>query len=477
MKNYSKFILIVFLIILSGCNTSTPENEEPDLTVYKGATLFDGTGNEIENSTIVIKDGRIESVGDENTPIPEDAEIIDVGDKYITPGLIESHVHLSATGLFDTRPGRVKEKYLDSLNYYLSAKAWTKNNVEKYYEAYLRSGITGVYDTGGSPWTINLQDTAEGDLNAPHVAAAGPLITANPDVVSTFNLPVEKEFIRLTSDSLGRKVVQYNTLLGSTGIKIFEMPADDIEFMSRAKTVAEEAHNVGNKLIVHVYGLDDAKAALKLGAKLLVHSLRYQEVDEEFIKLFKENNALYTPNIGAKRGITYSMQALIGKAGDINDPTQVLDERTLRLLKYPGEYISSLDTVGVQEFIEALGSEEFKKVQDIRLENLKKLWEAGVKIVVGTDAGNPGILHGISYYDELEIMQEAGIPAEELIIMATRNGAMAMERLDDIGTLEKGKMADLIILEKDPSEDISNIRSITHVMRGGLLRPVDEPFK
>jgi len=109
--------------------------------------------------------------------------------------------------------------------------------------------------------------------------------------------------------------------------------------------------------------------------------------------------------------------------------------------------------------------------------NLKKLFDAGILIAVGTDAGNPGTLHGISIFDELESMQETGIPASELIVMATRNGAMAMERDDDFGTLEKGKMADLIILEKDPSQNISHMRSITHVMRGGLLRTVNEKME
>ncbi|MBZ9628820.1 amidohydrolase family protein [Psychroflexus sp. CAK1W] len=465
------------LIFFISCNNS--DNTNPEYTVYQGATLFDGTGKKIDSSIIIINKGRIEAVGDENTAIPDNAEIIDITGKYITPGLIDAHVHLSATGLFDTRPGQAKEKYLDSLNYYLSAKAWTKNNVEKYYEAYLRSGVTGVYDTGGAPWTISLQETAENDLNAPHVAASGTLITpASEEFVNSINPPVEKEMIRLTSDSLGRKVVQYNTYLGSTGIKIWGLALEDEEFMSRMEAVADEVEKLGNKLIIHTHVLDDAKAALQLGAKLLVHGVSHKVVDEEFINLFKKNNALYTPNIGWKKASIYSMEALIGEAGDIEDPNQVLDERTRRFIQSPGEYISSLDTTGVQEGIKGLRSEEFKKGHDsIPMLNLKKLWEAGVTIVVGTDAGNPGMLHGISYYDELEKMQEAGIPASDLIVMATRNGAMAMERLNDIGTLEKGKMADLIILEKDPSEDISNIRSITHVMRGGLLRPVNEKFE
>jgi imidazolonepropionase-like amidohydrolase len=171
------------------------------------------------------------------------------------------------------------------------------------------------------------------------------------------------------------------------------------------------------------------------------------------------------------------MMALLGEKIEINDPNKVVDRRTLKFLNYPEEYIKQFDTLTVQDYIDFSLSDGYKRSDSLELVNLKKLWEEGITITVGTDASIPGSLHGISYYNELEKMQEAGISAEELIIMATRNGAMAMERLDDIGTLEKGKMADLIILEKDPSEDISNVRSITHVMRGGLLRPVNEKFK
>ena len=108
--------------------------------------------------------------------------------------------------------------------------------------------------------------------------------------------------------------------------------------------------------------------------------------------------------------------------------------------------------------------------------NLKKLYDAGITIAVATDAGNPGTFHGISISDEMEAMQKAGIPANELIIMATKNGAMAMDRSNDFGILEKGMMADLIILDQNPSLDIANMRSILQVMRGGQLRPVNKKF-
>ncbi len=103
------------------------------------------------------------------------------------------------------------------------------------------------------------------------------------------------------------------------------------------------------------------------------------------------------------------------------------------------------------------------------LDNLKRMHEEGITIAVSTDAGNPGTLHGISIYDEMEAMQAAGIRAKDIILMATKNGAMAMDRLNDFVTLENGKMADLIILASDPSTDISNMRSITSLQNHFLF--------
>jgi imidazolonepropionase-like amidohydrolase len=117
---------------------------------------------------------------------------------------------------------------------------------------------------------------------------------------------------------------------------------------------------------------------------------------------------------------------------------------------------------------------ETDRVSEQQLRNLKRLHDSGVKVVVGTDAGNPGTLHGVSIYEEMEAMQSAGISPEDMIVIATKNGAESMRRGDDFGTLEKGKFANLIILESDPSQDISNMRSITHTMIKGKLMKVDE---
>jgi imidazolonepropionase-like amidohydrolase len=102
-------------------------------------------------------------------------------------------------------------------------------------------------------------------------------------------------------------------------------------------------------------------------------------------------------------------------------------------------------------------------------ENLRRVRASGRTIVVATDAGNPLTLHGPSIFAELEAMQAAGLPPTDILGMATRNGALAMGRLQDFGTLEAGKLADLLILVEDPRTDVRAFRSRTHVIRGGRM--------
>lgn len=446
------------------------QQKEPEYLVLNGATVFDGQGNTIVESVIVIKDGRIKSIGDQKIEIPANSEVIDTKGKFITPGLIDAHMHFAQTGFFDGRPDVVDVR--DSLDFQ-ELQLQLQANPESYYEAYLRSGVTAVYDVGGFHWSIARQDSAEQDLSAPHVAAAGPLLSGFPEErLATFNTEDQKQMIYLSSPAFGREKVIEHTGLGSTGIKIWGVRLDDVGFMEGLKAVAEETKAQGNKLIVHATDLDQAKEALRLGAKVLVHSVDNVEVDEEFIELAKVNDVIYLPTMTVVRGYLNAFRSLKGEM-EITDPNNVLDERAKSHFQSSEKFFRFYQ--GAEQFENRM--EGFEKritaSEEIMAINLKKLHEAGIVIAVATDAGNPGTLHGIAIYDEMEAMQKAGIAAADLITMATKNGASAMERSADFGTLENGKMADLIILENDPSSDISNMRSITHVMRGGQLKAIN----
>jgi imidazolonepropionase-like amidohydrolase len=470
MKKFIPFLLASLLLIVA---CSTPTEQTAKRTVLNGATLYDGNGTSIKNSIIIIKEGKIEAIGGQELAIPAGAEVVDVKGKYITPGLIDAHIHFAQTGFFDGRPDVVDLR--DTIPFD-ELQADLKANPASYYEAYLRSGVTGVYDVGGFLWSIARQDSAENNLSAPHVAAAGPLFSAqSAERLAVYNTADGQQMIHLSSAEFGRATVKKHTQLGATGIKIWGVQLSDTAFMSSLAAVADETTKRGNKLIVHSTSLDEAKEALRLGAKVLVHSVDDAVVDDEFIQLAKANEVIYLPTMTVVRGYLRTFRSL-QKERMIEDPNKVMDERAKKFLTTSTAYFSFFPAEADLEKAMLGFEQRIDTMEKVMALNIKKLYDAGITIAVATDAGNPGTFHGISIYDEMEAMQKAGIPTNDLIAMATKNGAMAMDRSADIGTLEKGKMADLIILANDPSKDISNMRSITHVMRGGLLRAVYKKF-
>ncbi|MDZ7719132.1 MAG: amidohydrolase family protein [Balneolaceae bacterium] len=461
---------LCFLVPLFGfiftCSVSA--QNEAEITVYRGATLFDGSGSDpIENSIIVIEGDRIDCVGTlSDCDIPDDSNMIDLSGKFITPGLIDAHVHFFQTGFFDSRPDA-----LDITGTYPFAEvaAYQKLNPQRYYDAYLCSGITGVYDVGGFSWSIDFQEQAEENPSAPHVAAAGPLIT--PALNAPFDLPSDKVLVNLSSAEVGIKTVQYLSALGSTGIKFWQLAADNEQYMERVEATADEIRRQDNQMIAHATSLNQAKAALRNGTKLLVHSVSDTEIDDEFIELAKLHETFYNPTLIVSSGYRMAYQAAAGiEPLEIDDPKGCVDQKTRRLIETASQFKDHARfSPAFMENLEKF-DRQLHRVNQTDVKNLMTVYEADIPIVVGTDAGNPGTLHGISIFDEMEAMQEAGIPANDIIVMATQNGAKAMQRFEDFGTLEAGKFANIVILDEDPSKDISNMRSRTHVvMKGKLL--------
>lgn len=461
------FVLLIALIF--SCRASAQNGG--GVTVFKGATLFDGTGSEpIENSVIVIQGRQIDCVGTESDcEIPADAEVMDLNGKFITPGLIDAHVHFFQTGFFDSRPDA-----LDITDTYPfpEVAAYQKLKPQRYYDAYLCSGITGVYDVGGMSWSIDFQKEAEVNPKAPHVAAAGPLIT--PALNAPFDLPSDKVLVHLSSSEAGIKTVQYLSALGSTGIKFWQLADEDEEYMDRVEATAEEIKKQGNQMIAHATSLNQAKAALRNGTKLLVHSVSDTEVDDEFMELAKQNGTFYNPTLIVSSGYRIAYQAAAGiEPMKIDDPKGCVDQKTRKLIETASQFgdhqrFSPAFLENLEKF-----DPQLHRVNQTDVQNLMTVYEAGIPIVVGTDAGNPGTLHGISIFDEMEAMQDAGIVPDDLIVMATQNGAKAMQRFDDFGTIEAGKFANLVILNENPSEDISHMRSRTAVMIKGKLIDIE----
>ena len=445
-----------------------PPGTPPPPRALVGGTLVDGTGAPpVPGATVVIRAGKIVCAG-KNCDVPAGVTVVDTRGSWITPGLVDAHVHFSQTGWADGRPDAfdVRDRYP-----YEKVVAGLAANPERWFRSQLCSGTTAVFDVGGYAWTIDLEEKAGEDSRAPHIAAAGPLLST---LDFWLNLPAERQFLFLENPESARTGVRYLKERGADAVKVWYIvtPQRAVEDSAPSVLAAGEAAKAqGLPLIVHATGLAEAKVALRAGAKLLVHGVSDQPVDEEFIRLARAAGTVYCPTLSVFSGYVRLAEAVRDrKAPTLDDPNGCVDpgtraklEETARLP--PPESVAA----NIQRQRARLDS-----VERFGSANLKALAAAGIPIAMGTDAGNPLTLHGPSVYAEMEAMQRAGMTPMQVLVASTRGGSRAMGREKQIGTIEKDKVADLLVVAGDPTADIAHLRQLRYVVRGGVVRSIEE---
>jgi imidazolonepropionase-like amidohydrolase len=448
---------------------SAPASTPPPPRALAGATLVDGTGAPpVKDAVVLIRDGKIECAGSrEKCPITEGYGTLDVSGLFIAPGLIDAHVHFSQTGWADGRPDSIdmRDRYP-----YEKVQAGLRAHPETFFRSYLCSGVTAVFDVGGYPWTWDLRSRAEKDTAAPHVAAAGPLLSTRDHWL---NLPAERQFIYLSDEKTARDGVHYLSSFGTSAVKVWFIVDPNRNFDEMAAQVAaggDEAKKAGLPLIVHATGLREAKAALKAGARLLVHSVWDLPVDDEFIHLMQENKSIYCPTLTVRDGYRRMFEsALSGVPPTVDDPLSCVDAETLARVAESASVGKDKVAPGTTDRFAHLAESDA-----LAGANLKRVHDAGIPIAMGTDAGNPLTLHGASVFAEMEAMEKAGMTPMDVLVASTRGGALAMGRDKDLGTIEAGKIADLVVVAADPTAKIANLRQVRYVIRGGVVRAQEE---
>lgn len=449
---------------------SDPPGTAPPPRALVGATLIDGTGAPpVPDSVVLLRAGKITCAGARAAcPVPADAGVLDLKGTWIAPGLIDAHVHFSQTGWADGRPDALDVR---AEHPYEAVAADLRAHPERFLHADLCSGVTAVLDTGGYPWTLGLEGRAETDTRSPHVAAAGPLLST---LDHWLNLPAERQFVFLRDRASASSAIAALKAGGARFVKVWFIVdrATDVAAMTPlVQAVGEEANQAGLPLIVHATGLAEAKASLRAGARLLVHSVWDQPVDDEFLKLARRAGATYCPTLTVEGGYVRLFRAVAdGQAPEIDDPGHCVDGATRAR-------IAESARLGVARLggadLEAGAARAAERLR-ISAENLQRVHAAGIPIAMGTDAGNPLTLHGPAVYAELEAMQAAGLSPAEVLVAATAGGARAMGREQDLGTLVAGKQADLLVLEGDPTADVRAWRRPRYVVRGGEVRSAAE---
>ena len=444
-----------------------PPGSSPPARAIVGATLVDGTGAAaVPNATIVLRDGRIDCAG--HCSIPAGVTVLDGRGLWVTPGLVDAHVHFSQTGWADGRPDSldVRDKHP-----YEAVEADLKQHPERFFRSQLCSGVTSVFDVGGYAWTVSMAHSTELGAGAPHVAAAGPLLST---VDHWLNLPGEKQLVFIPDADTARKTVRYLASLGSNAVKVWYIvtPERKVEDSAPAVLAAgEEARSAKLPLIVHATGLAEAKVALRAGARFLVHSVDDKPVDDEFLELAKKNGTIYCPTLTVVGGYLRMYDAVLSrKPPTVDDPNGCVDAATRAKV---AESASVAAPAGLAERV-ARRKDSNGAAERTSAANLKRVADAGIPIAMGTDAGNPLTLHGPSVYAEMEAMQAAGMTAMQVLIASTGGGARAMRIDKETGTVEKGKAADLLMVAGDPTKDVANLRKVRYVVRGGVVRSIEE---
>lgn len=396
--------------------------------IYCGK-LIDGIGNNAQSEiTIIVEGNKITDVKKGYLHAPSGVTTIDLKRQTVMPGLMDSHVHLSG----ETSKNRYVEGFV------LNPEDFAFRSVG-YANRTLLSGFTTVRDLGGTI-AVSLRNAINsGYIKGPRIIAAGKSIAttgghADPSNGVNRELmgdPASKEGV-VNSPDEARKAVRQRYKEGSDLIKITATGG----VLSNAKdgagahftedeirAVVQTAKDYGFKVAAHAHGAEGMKRAIRAGVNSIEHGTF---MDDETIELLKKNGTYYVPTITAGKSVADSA-------------------------KIPGYY---------PPLVVPKAIETGPKIQG----TFAKAYKAGVKIAFGTDAGV--FMHGKNYM-EFQYMVEAGMPPMATIQSATIVAADLLGLKDKLGSIEKGKLADIIAVEGDPLTNISAMKNVTFVMKEG----------
>ncbi len=466
MKN----LLCSLLGILALASCAAHPAADASVTAIVGATVVyperDGASAAVPDSTVVIKGSRIRAVGPaKDTPVPAGATLIDGKGKWVIPGLVDAHVHFFQSGNLYTRPDAAD---FNKWNPYTKEVARNQARLPATFKVWIASGVTSVVDIGGPFWNFDMRDAARKADIAPRVAVAGPLISMVDDPKLDLGDP---PIIKITSQDAAGELVERELARKPDYIKVWFIyrKGDDVAANEAiVKAAGDAGHAAGVPLAVHATELVVAKAALRAGADYLVHSIEDQPVDDEFIALAKKNHAIYCPTLFVSMGYRYALSNT-WKATEAEK--RLADPQILAAMndldKIPKDLLP-------ERVAKSMAEPPTPKPSATGLANLRKVWDAGIPVAMGTDAGNIGTLHGPSVFREMELMTQAGLSPLQVLRSATVNGAKAMRLEGEIGVIGKGKLADLVILDADPLADVANLSRIHRVIKDGRLYVPDE---
>jgi imidazolonepropionase-like amidohydrolase len=417
-----------------------------EVKVLQNFTLIDGKGGApVPNAAMVIDNGRIKYAGPKSgLKAPAGAETIDLTGKFVMPGITNLHGHLGNT-----------------IDLVQDPKNFTRENLEKNLKLYASYGVTSVVSMGSdSDLALKVRDEQRaGRPTMTRIYSAGRGFTGvggyPTKAMGMKGVPYE---VAVPADA--KKGVDENAAKHVDLIKIWvddHLGKEQKIPIDLSKSIIDAARAKNLKVAAHIFYLDDAKKLVDAGLYGLAHSVRDKPVDAELIAIMKKHGA-WQQAATLTREISTFIYA---------EPQAFYDDPFFTRGVSP-KVIATLKSA---EYQKAVASDhDFDKLPgflDTAKKNLKKLADAGVNYGFGTDTGPPARFPGYFEHWEMELMVDAGLTPMQVIQAATKNSAAFLNVSKDFGTLDAGKWADLIVLKKNPIENIKNTRTIETVFIAG----------
>ena len=392
------------------------------LRAFCGMNLIDCRADEpIQDAVVLVNDGTIVGSGRRaEVAIPADAEVIDLSGKTLLPGLIDAHVHcmLDATG--DPMANLMGE-----------SQAMSALKGARHLRATLEAGVTYIRDVGGMEHVdIDLRDAvAMGLITGPTMQVAAHVITMTGGHGHAIGREADGvgEVARAAREQMkaGADLIK---VIATGGVMTPGVEPGSAQMSEEEMAVAvREAHNAGRRVATHAQGTEGIKNAIRAGVDSVEHGIF---LDEEAIEMMKEDGVYLVPTLVAPYWIVKA---------------------------------------GVEQGIPDYAVRKASGVMESHRASFRLAMESGVKIAMGTDAGTPFNRHGKNAY-ELKLMVEAGMTPMDALLSATRVGAELLGVQDQVGTIEEGKRADMIVVEGDPLVDIDVMLDVDQVYLGGERR-------
>jgi imidazolonepropionase-like amidohydrolase len=389
------------------------------VTVLTRATMIDGSGaGPQKDTTIVLENGRIREIGPASKlSNPDGAIVVDLDGRFIVPGIINAHGHVGAK----TEP-QLRQYALYGITTATSMQT-DPDEVVQVREAQKRGELRGARVS-----TVKYRFAPDPAVATPQQARAkvDEVIAAGAD------------YIKLWVD-------------GGFGTRAKLTP----EFCA---AVLDQARKHGKLTFGHAYELSDAKMLVERGLNVLAHNIRDREVNAEIISLLIQHNVTLIP--------TLIRDEFLFAYGDA--PAWIDDPFFLKFV--PLERLKMLKTKIRDEQAKHPQRALFKAGFEMNKTNLKRLSDAGVRIALGTDSGGAAdrfFIQGYSEHREMELMVQSGLSPMQVIQSFSKGGSEALGIEKEFGTLARGKAADLLVLERNPLENIANMRSIQTIYLGG----------